>query len=92
MNKKLDDVCKLVGQLTLIDMPAAQINLELSRLSDARKKRIRERMWEFASTLNSNEYSPDQGFLILATYAAAIADDFNTNANTILIVMLTGRS
>lgn len=42
MNKKLDDVCKLVGQLTLKDMPAAQINLELSRLSDARKKRIRE--------------------------------------------------
>lgn len=92
MSKKFSDICKLVGQLTLKDMTPVQISLELSRLSSAHKKRIRERMWEFAGTLNSNEYPPTQGFLILATYAAALADDFNTNANAILVTMLTERS
>ena len=89
MNKKFNDICEWAEGLTLCHMPSIQIQLELSRMSETHKKRISCTMWDLAGKIDSSEYDPNQGFVILATYAAAIADDFNTNANVILIAMFT---
>lgn len=89
MNRKFKDLCSLVEQATLNHIKPAQAFLELSSMSANSKTRIRETMWDFLRGIDSKEYAFEQALVVLATYAAAVADDFDTAANIVLLAMLT---
>ncbi|MEY8562628.1 hypothetical protein AALA21_06175 [Eggerthellaceae bacterium 3-80] len=90
MNRKFKDLCVLVEQATLNHVTPAEAFLELSSMSANKKAKIRETMWSFLKGIDSKEYAFDQALIVLATYAAAVADNFETNANIVLLAMLTG--
>lgn len=92
MNKKFIDLCAFVEQATLNQISPTQAYFKLSSLSTDCKTRIKEIMWEFLKNIDTREYVFGQALVILATYAAAVADDFDTDANIVLLAMLTDQN
>lgn len=87
MNNKFTDIYHTANCLTSSHMCPSEMDAKLYRLNDAVRKRISNKMRKVVSKIDPKEYTPDQGSVIMAAYAAAVADDFGTEPNIVLLAM-----